>query len=85
MKLTDKLVEKIGYDKMLHFLLAAWFVSECKAYGIGVGCIAWVVIVVLAFVKEKWLDDFFDAKDLLWSALGGFASIILMVINDIVV
>lgn len=85
MKLTDILVDVIGYDKMLHFLLAAWFVSECKAYGIGLGCISWIVIVFLAFVKEKWLDDFFDAKDLLWSALGGFASIILMVIKDIVV
>lgn len=84
MKLTDKLVEKIGYDKMLHFLLASWFVSECKAYGIGVGCIAWIVIVVLAFVKEKWLDDFFDARDLLWSAFGGFASLVLMVVMDII-
>lgn len=85
MKLTDKLVEKFGVDKLLHFFVAAWFVSECKAYGIGVGCIAWILIVVLAFVKEKWLDDFLDARDLLWSAFGGFASIILMVIKDIVV
>lgn len=85
MKLTDKLVNKFGYDKLLHFFVAAWFVSECKAYGIGVGCIAWIVIAFFAFVKEKWLDDFLDARDLLWSALGGFASIILMVIKDIVV
>jgi hypothetical protein len=85
MRLTDKLVEKVGVDKLLHFFVSAWVVSECKAYGIGVGCIAWVVVVLLAFVKEKWLDDFLDAKDMLWSALGGFASIVLMVIKDIVV
>ena len=85
MKLTDKLVEKIGVDKMLHFFVAAWLVSECKAFGIEVGCIAWIVVVMLAFVKEKWLDDFLDARDLLWSALGGFASLSLMVIKDIVV
>jgi hypothetical protein len=85
MKLTDKLVEKIGADKLLHFFVAAWVVSECKAFGIGVGCIAWIVVMMLAFVKEKWLDDFLDASDMLWSTLGGFASLILMVIKDIVV
>lgn len=75
MKLTDKLVEKVGVDKLLHFFVAAWVVSECKAYGIGVGCIVWIVVVVLSAVKEKVFDDYVDARDLFAGALGGFVSL----------
>lgn len=75
MKLTDKLVEKVGMDKMLHFLVAAWAVSECKAYGIGAGCIAWIAVVVLSAVKEKVFDDYVDAQDIFAGALGGFVSL----------
>lgn len=34
MRLTDKLVEKFGADKLLHFFVAALLVAECKNYGI---------------------------------------------------
>lgn len=85
MKLTDKLVEKVGVDKLLHFFVAAWVVSECKAFGIGVGCIGFLVIVVLAFVKEKFLDKFFSASDFLYSALGGFVSLAFMVLKDYII
>lgn len=81
MKLTDKLVNKFGYDKLLHFFLAAWVVSECKAFGIDVGCIAWIVVVVLSWIKEDFLDDHVDARDIFAGALGGFVSIALMTLQ----
>lgn len=77
MKLTDKLVEKVGVDKLLHFFVAAWLVSECKAYGIGVGCIAWIVVVVLSWIKEDFLDDYADARDIFAGAFGGFVSLLI--------
>ena len=81
MKLTDKLVEKVGVDKLLHFFVAAWVVSECKAFGIGVGCIAWIVVVVLSWIKEDFFDDHVDARDIFAGALGGFVSLLICVLK----
>ena len=83
MKLTDRLVEKVGVDKLLHFFVAAWIVCECKAYGIGVGCIAWITVVILSAIKEKAFDKYVDAKDIFAGALGGFTSLALQIIKGI--
>ena len=81
MKFTDKLIEKVGMDKMLHFLVASWIVAECKSFGIGVGCIAWIVVVVLSWIKEDFLDDHVDARDIFAGALGGFVSLLIGVLK----
>ena len=81
MRLTDKLVEMVGVDKLLHFFVAAWVVAECKAFGIGVGCIAWIVVVVLSWIKEDFLDDHVDARDIFAGALGGFVSLLIGVLK----
>lgn len=83
MKFTDKLVEKIGYDKLLHFLVAAWIVSACLLYGTGVGCIAWIVIVILSIIKEKIFDNYLDARDIFAGVLGGFISLSLSIFSNI--
>lgn len=77
MKLTDKLVERFGADKLLHFFVAAWVVAECKAYGIEAGCIAWITVVILSAIKEKVFDKYVDAKDIFAGALGGFVSLLI--------
>jgi hypothetical protein len=81
MKLTDKLVEKFGHDKLLHFLVAAWVVSVCSSY--GVGCIAWIIIILLSIIKEKIFDDYSDTKDIIAGALGGFVSLLLSIFSNI--
>lgn len=83
MKLTDKLVEKVGADRLLHFFVAAWVVAECKAYGIEAGCIAWITVVILSVIKEKVFDKHIDAKDIFAGALGGFTSLVLQIIKGI--
>ena len=83
MKLTDKLVQKIGADKLLHFFVAAWVVAECKAYGIEAGCIAWITVVILSVIKEKLFDKYVDAKDIFAGALGGFTSLVLQIIKGV--
>lgn len=79
MQLTNRIIEKFGYDKLLHFFVAAWVVSICSMYGISVGGIAWIAIVMLSIIKEKVFDDYLDAKDIFASALGGFVSLILSI------
>ena len=83
MKLTDRLVEKVGVDKLLHFFVAAWLVSECKAYGVAPMLLGFVVIVLLAIVKECVLDNTGDYKDVLCSMIGGVFSILLFIVGCI--
>lgn len=77
MELTNKLVEKVGVDKLLHFLVTAWIVAEAKCFGWIPMLIAFVILVGLGIYKEKKLDVYTDYIDLKWSVYGGLISIIL--------
>ena len=58
MRLTDKLVEKFGADKLLHFFVAAWLVAECKNYGIITGFFGWIAVIILSALKEfSWMEN----------------------------
>lgn len=74
MKLTDKLVEKIGADKLLHFFVAAWLVSECKAFGIIAAFFGWIIVIILSAVKEHFLDA-------CAAAYGGIVSLLIGVLK----
>ena len=82
MKLTDKLVEKIGADKLLHFFVAAWLVSECKAFGIIAGFFGWIAVIILSAVKEHFLDDEPEPMDACAAAYGGIVSLLIGVIKS---
>ena len=77
MKLTDKIIETIGYDKLLHFFISAWLVSEGKAYGIDVAVFIWLLVWMLSFIKEKYLDNKLNYWDVWFSVLGGGISLFL--------
>lgn len=77
-------MENVGVDKLLHFFVAAWVVSECKAYGVAPMLLSFVVIVLLSVVKECVLDKTGDYKDVLCSMLGGVFSILLFIVGGIV-
>ena len=69
MKIVDKIVNKIGTDKLLHFLVTGWAVAEWNLPGFA-------VVILLGIIKEC-LDDKFDLKDLQWSLYGGLLAMLL--------
>ena len=73
----------IGVDRVLHFVVAAWFVSEFKIYGVFTMMLSFLFISFLVFFKEKYMDETFSIKDFLFSVVGGFTSIILYIPYDI--
>lgn len=77
MKFADKLIEKVGVDKLLHFLVTSWIVAEAKCFGWIPMLIAFVILVGLGIYKEKKLDVYTDYVDLKWSIYGGLLSIFL--------
>lgn len=77
MELTNKLIERVGVDKLLHFLVTAWIVAEAKCIGWVPMLIAFVILVSLGIYKEKKLDICTDYVDLKWSIYGGLFSVFL--------
>lgn len=77
MKILDTLISRIGVDKLLHFLLFAWVVSEAKAFGIHAMWIAYWLMAILSIAKEIWLDDKGDLDDVLYGAAGGAISVLI--------
>lgn len=82
MKLTDKLVAYFGTDKLLHFLIGMIvpllfvpLVNIINIYGIITVVCTGMLMIVLNFIKEKWLDSFFDWKDLIACVIGVIFSI----------
>ena len=69
----------IGVDKVLHFVVGAWFVSEFKIYGVFPMMLSFLFTSILAFIKEKYMDSVFSTRDFLFSVIGGFTSIILYI------
>lgn len=80
MNLTNKLVEKFGADKLLHFLLGWVIVSMSAPFGyIGI-IIGFILVCVLSAIKEFKLDAVKDMKDLIAGCLGAISSSIYFIL-----
>lgn len=77
MKFTDWLTNSFGTDKVMHFLGGAWITSLFSPIGWWGILIGIIITLILSFVKELWLDTFFDYKDIVAATLGSCTSVIL--------
>ena len=76
MKLTNKIIERYGADKVLHFCVCGWIVSICCVFnmtGMWVGIFAAIALSVL----KELLDDEADWHDLLAGILGAVTVVLL--------
>ena len=80
MKLTDWIVNTIGTDKILHFLVFAWIMSIVSPLNIWWSIAVFVLMTVLSVVKEIIFDKTFDKKDIFAGVLGGLISFIIGII-----
>lgn len=80
MRLTDKINEKVGQDKVLHFLLAAWIMAQFTSHGVWMSILGLLIIAGASVAKEKWLDDTPDWMDVVAAVLGAMAQVLLHVI-----
>ena len=77
MKLINNIIEKFGTDKVLHFLGGGWITSIFSPFG-WVGIIIGIVFtIVLSFIKEQFLDSFFDWKDICAAFIGSVISVLI--------
>lgn len=86
MKALDNLINKVGNDKVLHFLCGAWicalvtFVTILQEDNlnslekVGSVLIGTVIVIILSVIKELIMDEKADWMDVS-AALGGCATI----------
>lgn len=75
MKITDNIVNKYGYDKIIHYLVGTAATGVALNYGYIVTAIVIVALLIASYIKEKKLDDFFDKKDIIACIYGILTSI----------
>ena len=83
MKLTNKLVEKFGADKLLHFSIGALIPALGSMVNMATCLLSGALLLIVSIIKEKKLDDYSDLKDLLATGIGTGSSILLYYIINI--
>lgn len=84
MKELDDLLKKVGVDKVLHMLSGALICSFITFITIQESGLTWwqkilmptigtIIAIFLSLVKEMFLDDTPDWKDVLWTFYGCIA------------
>lgn len=76
MKIVNKLLSKIGVDKLLHFLIGALATALASMTGESHMYATAIVVFVLSIGKEA-LDDKFDLWDIIAGCVGCVVSIVV--------
>lgn len=69
-KLLNNLINKIGTDKLLHCFLAGWLAALGFIHGTIWGVIVIIVLIILSFIKEWYIDPECDYGDIIWAVIG---------------
>lgn len=75
MKIVDKIISKIGVDKVLHFLVGALATSYGSMVDDACMWVAVVLVVLCSIVKEV-LDDKVEWMDIVAGCLGCLVSVL---------
>ena len=80
MEIVDKILKRVGTDKILHALVGALIVAWNGIFiNILGGIIGWVIILILSVIKE-YLDIKFDLVDILYAMIGATISLFLIIL-----
>lgn len=84
MKLLNDFLDTIGTDKALHYLVGALTVSYMSFFGW-----LWIIlgsagIIFLNCIKERYLDEISDIKDIMFTAYGCLTSALVYLLFTLV-
>lgn len=81
-KKIANIIEKIGIDKVLHYLVGYAAVATGLIYGLGPG--GWTVfgITAASLIKEKFIDEKFDFADVMATFFGAATAMLVYVPYD---
>ena len=70
MKFVDKIFEKVGVDKVLHFAFGGWIGAKFNETGIWMAAVIGIPFVYFVSIVKERLDSKFDWKDIAAAMLG---------------
>lgn len=81
MKILDNFINRIGSDKLLHYLVGAWLLALAQPYGaLGMG-IMFILFLILSLYKEYKLDNKPDLVDVAYYIGGSITSTVSYIIS----
>lgn len=81
MKILDNFINRIGSDKLLHYLVGAWLLALAQPYGaLGMG-ITFILFLILSLYKEYKLDNKPDLVDVAYYIGGSVTSTVSYIIS----
>lgn len=69
-KFLEKIINKIGTDKLLHCFLAGWLTALGFMHGLIWGIVAIIFVIAISFIKELFIDPICDYGDIMWAVIG---------------
>lgn len=81
MKILDNFINKIGSDKLLHYLVGAWLIALAQPYGPVVMSIVFAIFLILSLYKEYKLDNKPDLADVAYYVGGSITSAVSYIIS----
>lgn len=77
----DKIIMKIGMDKIAHFGVAGTICGICALFGTIPALLGMTVIMVITTIKESLFDEYPD----LWDAIAAFIGCVIPFILTFIV
>ena len=72
-------INKYGIDKVLHFLVGAFITLLVSPMGIWAMLTMSALLMVVSYVKEKYMDSEFTKNDIKFTLYGSITSFILYI------
>ena len=76
MKIVNKIIGKVGVDKVLHFAFGGWIGAKFNETGIVLAAVIGILFVGIASIIKERLDSKFDWKDIAAAMLGGLLELV---------
>lgn len=72
-------INKYGIDKVLHFLVGAFITSLASPMGIWAMLTMSVLLMIVSYVKEKYMDSEFTKNDIKFTLYGSITSFVMYI------
>jgi hypothetical protein len=84
MKIVNKIIGKVGVDKVLHFAFGGWITAKFCESGILLLAVIGILFCGIASIIKERLDEKFDWKDIAAAMLGGVVELVTWYIITII-
>lgn len=76
MKIVNKIIGKVGVDKVLHFAFGGWIGAKFNETGIVLAAVIGILFVGFVSIIKERLDSKFDWKDIAAAIFGAVLELV---------